>query len=142
MNDVVANWILLPVFGHLTLIFILFVIVSWKRMQATKVAGLAIDDLAHTGREPELSRRWARNLDNQFQLPMLFYGLVALLFATNAISQLQIALAWVFLFGRIVHTFVQLSGDNVTLRGRVFTINFVALAAMWLVFLYSRLATL
>ncbi len=142
MGNVAANWILLPVFGHLALIFLLFVIVSLKRMQATKVEGLSIDDLAYAGREPELSRRWARNLDNQFQVPMLFYALVALLFATNSISQLQIALAWVFLLGRIVHTFVQVTGDNVILRGRVFTINFVALAAMWLVFFYSGLAIL
>ncbi len=142
MPEVSPEWILLPVFGNLALIFILFMMVSVKRMQATKAGGLSIDDLAHNGREPELSRRWARNLDNQFQVPMLFYGLIALLFATNSVTDLQILLAWVFLFGRIVHTFVQVAGDSVTLRGRVFTINFVALAAMWLVFGYSRLVLL
>ncbi len=142
MPAVSPEWILLPVFGHLVWIFILFVMVSVKRMQATKAGSLSIDELAHNGREPEQSRRWARNLDNQFQVPMLFYALVALLFATEAVTAAQIALAWVFLLGRIVHTFVQISGDNVTLRGRVFTINFAALALMWLVFFYSRLAFL
>lgn len=142
MDATSPDWILVPLFGHLVLVFILFAVVSLKRLQATNAEDVSIADLAHTGREPELSRRWARNLDNQFQVPLLFYALVALLYATHSITYLQIALAWVFLFGRIVHTVVQTSGDNVTLRGRIFTINFLALAFMWLAFFYSRLAAL
>lgn len=42
----------------------------------------------------------------------------------------DIAAAWVFLIGRLIHTAVQCSGDNVALRGQVFTINFLAL--LWL----------
>ena len=142
MQEAAANWILFPVFGHLILILVLFVMVSLKSMQASKTDKIDITDLAYASREPELSRRWARNLDNQFQVPMLFYVLVVLLLATNSTTAIQIALAWVFLFGRIVHTFVQVTSDNVILRGRVFTLNFVALALMWLAFLFSRWAIL
>ena len=42
----------------------------------------------------------------------------------------DVAAAWAFLAGRLIHTAVQCSGDNVALRGQVFTINFLAL--LWL----------
>ncbi len=130
--------LLVPVAGHLLLIVFLFVMVSIKRMQAVKQEKLLIDDLAHKGNEPEASRRWANNLNNQFELPMLFYPLVALLYATDEVSQFTVTCAWIFLIGRLLHTAVQTSGDNVSLRGQVFMINFLALIAMWVVFLAAR----
>lgn len=129
--------ILFPVAGHLALIIFLFVMVSIKRMQAVKSTALQIDDLAQKGNEPEASRRWANNLNNQFELPMLFYALVALLYATDQVSFFMVTCAWIFLIGRILHTYVQTSGDNVSLRGQVFMINFLALIAMWVVFLMT-----
>lgn len=130
--------ILLPVTGHLFMILFLFAMVSLKRMQAVTANSLDIDDLARKELEPELSRRWANNLNNQFEVPMLFYVLVALLYATDSITGIQVMLAWVFLFGRMVHTVVQVSGDNVRLRGQVFVINFLAVAAMWGTFLLAK----
>lgn len=130
--------ILIPVFGHLALVFILFVMVSIKRMQAVKLGKLQSDDLAHKSNEPEVSRRWANNLNNQFEIPLLFYALIAILYATGSVNWTYVALAFVFLIGRIIHTLVQVSGDNVGLRGKVFTVNFLALACMWLIFFMDR----
>ncbi|MFD0916015.1 MAPEG family protein [Pseudahrensia aquimaris] len=132
------NGILIPVFGHLMLIFFLFVMVSIKRMSAVKRGQAENADFARIGEEPEASRRWAKNLDNQFQVPMLFYALVALLFATEMVNSTQIILATIFLVGRVLHTIVQVSGDNVPLRGQVFVINFAALACMWLLFFAQK----
>lgn len=130
--------ILVPVFGHLALIFFLFVMVSIKRMQAVSLGKLNTDDLAYKNNEPEASRRWVNNLNNQFEIPTLFYALIALLYATGSVNWIYIALAFVFLLGRIAHTYVQVSGDNVGLRGKVFTINFLAVVCMWLVFFFDR----
>lgn len=130
--------ILVPVFGHLALIFFLFVMVSIKRMKAVAEGRIQTDDLAYKNNEPEASRRWANNLNNQFELPLLFYALIALLYATASINWSYVALAFIFLGGRVIHTFVQVSGDNVGLRGKVFTINFLALALMWLIFFFDR----
>lgn len=129
--------LLWPVVGHLALIQVLFVMVSIRRYQAVR-AGAERNGFAW-GREPEESRRWARNLDNQFQVPMLFYALVALIFATGTGGAPEVVLAWIFLFGRLAHTGVQVSGDDVRLRGQVFTISYVALSLMWLVWL-ARMA--
>lgn len=127
--------ILVPVAGHLLLMIFLFVMVSLKRMQAVKQTSLQIDDLANKHNEPEASRRWVNNLNNQFELPPLFYALIALLYATDQVTAFMVTCAWIFLIGRILHTWVQASGDNVSLRGQVFMINFLALIAMWVMFL-------
>ena len=133
--------ILWPVLVHLALVQALFAMVSWKRLQAVRAGEIVHGDLATAGNEPERSRRWARNLDNQFQVPMLFHALVALLYATGTLEPWQTALAWAFVAGRIAHTVVQVSGDDVALRGRVFAVSYLALTAMWLLFL-ARMAGL
>ena len=130
--------ILVPVFGHLWLIFFLFVMVSIKRMSAVAQGNLQTDDLAYKSNEPEASRRWANNLNNQFEVPVLFYALIALLYATDSVNWIYVVLAFLFLAGRLIHTYVQVSGDNVGLRGKVFVINFLAVACMWLVFFFDR----
>jgi len=130
--------ILLPVLGHLGLVLFLFVMVSLKRMAAVDRGLIERNDLAHKSNEPETSRRWANNLNNQFELPVFFYALIALVYATSTVNWIYVALAWVFLMGRILHMAVQVTTDNVALRGGVFTINFLALACMWLMFFYDR----
>ncbi|WP_334050470.1 MAPEG family protein [Alteromonas gracilis] len=47
------------------------------------------------------------------------------------IAGVQIYLAWTFVIGRVLHSIVQIFTDNIRLRGVVFTINFIAVLAMW-----------
>lgn len=136
-----AGSILWPVAAHLALVQVLFAMVSLRRWQAVRAGEIDYADLAPIGGEPERSRRWARNLDNQFQVPLLFHALVALLYATGTTEPAQTALAWAFVAGRMAHTAVQVSGDDVALRGRVFAVNYLAVSAMWLLFL-ARMAGL
>ena len=49
----------------------------------------------------------------------------------EAIDGMQIYLAWVFVIGRVLHSIVQIFTVNIRLRGMVFTINFIAVLAMW-----------
>lgn len=130
--------ILLPVAGHLLLVFFLFAAVSIQRQKAVHEKIIELDDLAKKDNEPEHSRRWVNNLNNQFEVPVLFYAIVAMLFATGSVTELQVGLAWLFLIGRVLHSVVQVSGDNVQLRGVVFTMNFLAVFAMWALFLLFR----
>ena len=80
--------------------------------------------------EPLHVARITRNLANQFELPVIFYALVVLLIVLARVTWIDIAAAWVFVAGRIIHTLVQTLTDNVKLRGQVFMINFLAVAAL------------
>ena len=61
---------------------------------------------------------------------MFVWIAAVLLILTAHVTVWDIAAAWVFLAGRLIHTAVQCGGDNVALRGQVFTINF--LGVLWL----------
>ncbi|MEC8208507.1 MAG: MAPEG family protein [Pseudomonadota bacterium] len=46
-------------------------------------------------------------------------------------------MAWAFVIGRVLHSLVQICSSNVRIRGLVFTINFLAVIAMWILFLFK-----
>ena len=91
------------------------------------------------GRRADGSNPWARleprisaNLSNQFEWPLFFHVACLLLIQLQA-GILAVALAWIFLAGRVSHSAVQILTNNVRLRGLVFTINFLAVLGMWVV---------
>lgn len=51
-------------------------------------------------------------------------------------------LAWVFVGGRLLHSYVQITTINIRLRGVVFTVNFVAVLGLWAVALLNTLKVL
>lgn len=116
--------LLWPVAIHLGLVLFLYAWLSVVRWQARAGRDVATRE-----------RAVAANLSNQFEAPVLFYALVAMLWSQDAVAPAYVVLAWVFALGRFPHTAVQTLTGNVLLRGGVFTINFVALAAMWALFL-------
>ena len=121
--------ILWPVAVHLALVLLLYSWLSVVRWQARRGQDVA-------SREQAVSA----NLSNQFEAPVLFYALVAVLWTADAVTPAQLACAWVFALGRLPHTLIHTLTGNVLLRGGVFTINFAGLAGMWGLFLWGRLA--
>lgn len=90
------------------------------------------------GRRPDGSNPWANierrvsaNLSNQFEWPLFFHVVCVLLIVLERIDAIQIALAWIFVAGRLLHSAVQVLTTNVRLRGLVFTLNFLAVLGMW-----------
>lgn len=79
-----------------------------------------------------LEPRVSANLSNQFEWPLFFYSACLLtMLAGESSDVLQIALAWLFVVGRVMHSYVQIHTTNIRLRGAVFTINFLAVFFMW-----------
>jgi hypothetical protein len=131
-----SNPLIYPMAAHVALTALLYVLLTVAR--APSVWGL--------GRRPDGSNPWSKfeprisaNLSNQFEWPLLFYVACLLLLQQNAVERLQLWLAWVFVAGRLMHTHVQVFTTNVRLRGIVFTVNFVAVLAMWFCLLLASL---
>jgi hypothetical protein len=79
----------------------------------------------------QIERRISANLSNQFEWPLFFHVVCLLLVHLQAVDAAQIALAWVFIAGRVAHSGVQVFTANVRLRGLVFTVNYLAVLGMW-----------
>src|SRR5687768_2395910 len=90
------------------------------------------------GRRADGSNPWAAyeprisaNLSNQFEWPLFFHVACVLLLQLGAADAAAIALAWIFVVGRVVHSGIQILTRNVRLRGLVFAINFLAALGLW-----------
>jgi hypothetical protein len=122
--------ILWPMLAHIGIVFFLY---AWLTVARTRAVGKGETEYACfvLGRdEPLHVARITRNLANQFELPAIFYALVVLLIVLGQVTVFDIAAAWIFVAGRVVHTMVQTLTDDVVLRGRVFMINFLGVAAL------------
>jgi hypothetical protein len=122
--------LLLPLFLHFGLVVGLYAALTWARLVAVRRGEAAKYDFARADGDPPVSARIQRNLTNQFEAPLFVWVAALLLIVTARVTMWDIAAAWVFLIGRLIHTAVQCGGDNVALRGQVFTINFLGL--LWL----------
>ncbi len=118
--------LILPMLAHVALAILLYVLLTIARAPAVWGIGRRPD-----GSNPfaEFEPRISANLSNQFEWPLLFY--IACLLLPSDPSELTVALAWVFVLGRLAHSAVQILTRNVRLRGLVFTVNFVAVLGLW-----------
>lgn len=86
---------------------------------------------------------WGRNLVNLFELPILFYVLVALhaAFVPGAADGLQVILAWTFVGTRVAHTLVHVTINAVGLRFLAHRLGVLVLMALWARLALAAVAT-
>ena len=124
----VANPLILPMAAHVALAALLYVVLTMARAPAVWGIGRRAD-----GSNPwsKIEPRISANLSNQFEWPLFFHVACVLLIVTNDAGRIPQVLAWIFIAGRVLHSLVQIPTANVRLRGLVFTVNFVAVLALW-----------
>lgn len=121
-----------PLLAHISFIVFLYVLLTIFRAPVVWNIGVDLD-----GENPwkHLEPRLSANLKNQFEWPMLFYVICVLVICTlQAISAVFFWTAWLFIFGRVIHFLVQVFTNNIRLRGVLFTINFLAVLALWFMY--------
>ncbi|NHK29290.1 hypothetical protein FF098_015335 [Parvularcula flava] len=128
LTQIDRDLILWPVAVHLALIVFLY---AWLSL---------IRKYQREGRDVKaLEVRVSANLSNQFEAPVLFYALVAMLWAGDMVNSVYFILAWAFTAGRLWHFYVATLSTDIIRRGLIFTINFLAIFSMWALFLFQRL---
>jgi hypothetical protein len=119
--------LILPMAAHVALTAFLYVLLTAARAPAIWGVGRRSDGTnPFAGIEPSISA----NLSNQFEWPLFFYVACLILQLTH-VSPAAVTLAWTFVGGRLLHSGVQILTRNVRLRGIVFTLNFLAVLALW-----------
>lgn len=127
--------LLLPALIHVGLVFLLVFMTGSGRVAAARRGEVRLKDVAlDASKWPDQLRKRANNYQNQFELPVLFYALIAFLLATRLVDAVQVILAWVFLITRLVHTYIHIGRNVVIDRFYAFVASVVALLAMWVWF--------
>lgn len=127
--------ILLPVFAQVALTFVLLFVMGRARVGSVQSGAVKVKDIALGQRAwPERAQQISNSFHNQFELPMLFYVLAALVLATRQLDVVLLGLAWLFVALRIAHAYVHTTSNHVPTRFNMFAAGFFVLAASWVYF--------
>lgn len=86
-----------------------------------------------TNRWTEQAVKVANCYKNQFEIPTLFFAVVAFALIFRQADPLLTALAWVFVATRLAHAAIHVGPNIVRWRGAAFLSGVVVLLAMWLI---------
>lgn len=126
--------ILYPVLGQVLLTFAVLIAMGPARARSLRETGKSLDDReVRIGKVSwsEQATKVARNYENQFELPILFYAVVAFALITSAVDVLLVVLAWIFVLTRAIHAAIHVGPNVIKWRGLAFLVGAAALIAMW-----------
>jgi hypothetical protein len=130
-----AQMVLLPVFVLVGLAFALGFWMGAVRNKALASGQTRIRDVAlNEPNWPERATKVGNCFGNQFEVPMLFYVLVALALPLRHADLVFVLLSWVFVLTRYVHAGVFTTSNNMKQRFLAYLSGVLVLLAMWIYF--------
>ncbi|KQS91137.1 MULTISPECIES: MAPEG family protein [unclassified Rhizobium] len=123
-----------PVIAQVGLVFSIYFLMMRRRFGAVRAGTAKAQDYKIPTIEPAPSATVARNLINQFELPLLFYLVCVMLYVTAGVSQAAIIVAWLFVLSRFAHAYVHVTSNRLKVRQRLFTVGFVLNFVLWVLF--------
>jgi hypothetical protein len=126
--------ILMPLFVQVALTFVLLFWMSALRYRAVRAGQVERDKVRL--REPNWPPRVlqiANAFHNQLELPILFYVVILLALATDALDVILCVLSWMFVLARFVHAYIHVTSNRLDRRTGVFGVSAIALLLMWVI---------
>lgn len=123
--------IFLPVLVQVALTFVIYGVVSFRRVGAVTSGKASHADYRVPIVEPQASATAIRSLSNQFELPILFYVCCVILFELGAVSTVALGLAWLFVATRIAHAAIHVTTNRLKRRRPLFIAGLLAVLFMW-----------
>ena len=128
--------IVYPVFAMLVLTFFVMVkmrLVLVKFINEKKVK-YSYPKL-YKGEVPEEIDQARQHYKNLFETPILFYALIALIFASGDINRFDLIFAWLYVCFKYMHSFVRATSNYVPYRANLFICSLIMIVCGWINFL-------
>jgi hypothetical protein len=127
--------VLLPVFVLVGLTFFLLIWMAGARRNALVGGQTRIRDIA-LGQPnwPERSTQIANCFANQFEIPVLFYILIAIALPLRRTDLVIVLLSWVFVVTRFVHAGIFVTSNDLNRRSLAWFAGVLVVFAMWVYF--------
>ena len=126
--------LLWPVFAQALITFVVLIVMAQRRSRSMAAARIGIDDpdlALRRNRWSDEAMKASNNYENQFELPVLFYAVVAFALITRSADVAMVGLAWAFVVSRVAQTAVHLGANVVKWRFLAFLVGALVLLAMW-----------
>ena len=135
-----VQMVLLPVFVLVGLAFFLLLWMAVARGQALKGRETSLKDVAAgQANWPTKTAQIGNCFSNQFEVPVLFYVLIALALPLRHADLFIVLMSWVFVVTRFLHAGIFVTSNDVRQRGLVWFSGVLALLAMWIYFALKML---
>ena len=130
-----VQMVLLPVFVLVGLAFALLFAMATSRGHALSGRETSPKDIA-LGQPnwPTRTTQIGNCFSNQFELPVLFYIVIALALPLRRADLVIVLLSWVFVVTRFAHAGIFVTSNNVQQRSLAWLAGVLVLFAMWLYF--------
>lgn len=129
------QYVLLPLFVQVALTFALLFWMANARIGAIKSKTTKMADVAlGQSNWPAKVQQIGNSYHSQFQIPVLFYVLVALAILSKTADLLFVVMAWLFVITRLVHAYIHTGTNYVPHRFKAFAAGVFILLAMWIIF--------
>ncbi|HEY2212499.1 MAG TPA: MAPEG family protein [Bradyrhizobium sp.] len=130
-----VQMVLLPVFVLVGLTFVLLLWMAGARRQALVGGETKIRDIA-LGQPnwPIRATQIGNCFKNQFELPLLFYILIALAMPLRHADLFIVLMSWVFVVTRFVHAGIFVTSNDLNRRSLAWFASVLVLFAMWIYF--------
>jgi hypothetical protein len=127
--------VLLPVFVLIGLTFALLLWMAGARRKVLVSRETRVKDIA-LGQPnwPVRATQIGNCFKNQFELPVLFYILIALALPLRHADYVIVLLSWVFVVTRLVHAGIFVSSNDLNRRSLAWFAGVVVLLIMWVYF--------
>ena len=123
--------LLLPAFVQFALTVYVLTRLGQGRVRAVRSRQVKRSEIDTKSAYSESVQKFANNYVSQFELPVLFYVVVAFALATGLVDFVLIGLAWAFVGARLAHSFVHTGSNRIATRFRIFVAGLVFLVGMW-----------
>lgn len=133
-----SHYIFLPLLLQVLLTLTLFIYLAIAKSRSVKQGTVDLQRRAlHGDAWPESVQQINNSIRNQFEVPVLFYVLVIVLYLLQSVSLLTLVLAWLFAISRLLHAYIHIGSNHVPYRRSVFTFGCLVLIAMLLQATYT-----
>jgi hypothetical protein len=127
--------VLLPVFIQVGLTFFLLLWMAGARRGALVRGETKLRDVALREQNwPAQATQIANCFSNQFEIPVLFYVLIAIALPLRHADYVTVLLSWVFVVTRFAHAGIFVTSNDMKTRSLAWFAGVLVLFAMWLYF--------
>jgi hypothetical protein len=131
--------ILVPFTGMFVLTLVVWIYMYYERISAIRTMGLQPRTRADLDKLPPRAVNSSANLQNLFEMPVIFYACVLGLVATNRVDTAHVVCAFGFFAFRILHSAIHCTYNHVMQR---FTVYAISSLFLWVMVLRLAIDTL
>ena len=130
-----VQMVLLPLMVQIGLTFALLIAMVGLRRQTlvsgeTKIRDIALGEPNWPARATQVGNCYR----NQFELPVLFYALIALALPLRHADLFIVLMSWIFVITRLIHAGVFVTSNDLGRRSLAWLAGALVLLVMWLYF--------